>query len=178
MNTREAIGLGIVLVALAFAAGRFSKPERVVERTVEIESTRERASEVAHESVAASEQVATHKEAETTFHPDGRVVVREVVDSAAVREVVREVEVVRTVEVERVVIQERERLVESSRPAWRVALDLGVADAPHRVDVPGIPRYLPAIATLTAERRIAGPVWVGAWASSTPGAGLRVAVEF
>lgn len=166
--------VGVVALGLGYSFGRYSTPERVVEhvRTAEVE----RNAETTGVRTSDDERVSTAFVRVLETKPDGTTIATERVE--AVREVVKEVEVVRTVEVERVVYREKELLIESPKPAWRVALDLGVADAPHRVDVPGIPRYLPVVASISAERRIVGPVFVGAWASSTPAAGLRISLEF
>lgn len=174
MTRLEQLGVGAVAIALAFAAGRYSTPERVVERTVEAKA--ERSAESTGVRTTDDERVSTAFVRVLETKPDGTTIETERVE--AVREVVKEVEVVRTVEVERVVYREKERLIESPKPAWRVALDLGLADAPHRVTVPGIPKQVPAVAVLGVERRVAGPIWAGAWASSGVAAGVRVSIEF
>jgi len=178
VKTRELVVAGAALLFLGYAFGRYSVPDRIVERTVQV--TGERAAETTQSRERDAESVALARTVivETTTRPDGTVTVTETDRTEAVREVVREVEVVRTVEVERVVVQEKELLVESPKPAWRVALDLGVADAPHRLSVPGIPRAIPVVAHASLERRVIGPVSAGVWVGSTPAAGLRVSIEF
>lgn len=174
MTSRAWLGLVVAGVLLGFAFGQYSTPERVVERTRIVHS--ERSAESTGIRTSDDERVSTTFVRILETRPDGTRIETERHEAA--KEIVREVDVVRTVEVERVVIQEKERLTESSKPAWRVALDLGVADAPHRVEIPGVPRYLPIVATAAVDRRIAGPVFVGAWVSSSTAGGLRLSVEF
>lgn len=175
MRARELAIAGVVLLAIGFVLGRYSASgPRIDERSKVVEETRQIATERVGE--VGSEATAIARTVIVETRPDGTRI--ETQRDEAIRVEVREVEVVRTVQVEVERVVERERVVAAAQPNWRVAVDLGLADAPHRLDVPGVPRYLPAVANLAAERRIAGPVWVGVWASSTPAVGIRVAVEF
>lgn len=167
----------IAVVAAAFlgyAFGRQHGPERAHEKVVHVVHERGEIREAASATTGSSLAVAFTRTVEE--RPDGTRI--ETNRAEAVREVVKTVEVVREVEVERVVFREKEQLVESPKPAWRATLDLGLADAPHRVEVPCIPRQLPIVATAGIDRRLVGPVFVGAFVSSTPAAGVRLSMEF
>lgn len=174
MTRLEQLGGGAVAIALAFAAGRYSTPERVVERTVEAKVERGEVSSGVR--TTDDERVSTTVVRVVESRPDGTRIETERHEAA--REVVREVEVVRVETVEKIVYRDRERTEENAAPQWRIGAELGIANAPRRIDIPGVPRYAPIVAGVTLERRIAGPVWVGGFVSSTPAAGLRVAVEF
>lgn len=173
---------GIALLAVGFLAGRGSAPVRVVEREVLVEAEHRHETETGHEvvAIAAREERNVERTTETTFEPSGRVfvVVRERDTGTSSAEAVRVVETIREVEVEKLVYVEHEREETPTLPQWRATLDLGLARAPDRLPLPGLAGLAPVIATAGAERRVVGPVWAGAWVSSTPGVGVRLSVEF
>lgn len=69
--------------------------------------------------------------------------------------------------------QRRDVAVTAYRPQWRVSVLAG-----GTLRDPLLPIAGPLVPGLGAERRIAGPVWLGAWALSAGAAGLSLSVEF
>jgi hypothetical protein len=59
------------------------------------------------------------------------------------------------------------------RPQWRVGVDVGAS-----LREPLVPLYGPVVVGARVERWIAGPVWLGAWASTSGAAGVSVSGEF
>lgn len=170
----EQLGVGAVAIALAFAAGRYSTPERVVERVVEAKV--ERNEETTGVRTSESEGVSTAVVRTIETRPDGTRIETERHEEARVE--LREVEVVRVETVEKIVYRDLERIEERAPAQWRVGAELGIANAPRRIDIPGVPGYAPLVAGVTLERRVLGPVWVGGFVSTTPAVGARVLVEF
>jgi len=130
-----------------------------------------------------------HREKTETKSPDGTVVLKEVEDKnidSIVKEKennteVKVVEVIKEVVVEKVVVQER--VVTPMLAQWHLGVLIGTAP---RFDSP---TDTPLLLGVEAERRIVGPVFLGAWVmagSPVVGAfkvtnaavGLKVGVEF
>jgi hypothetical protein len=61
-----------------------------------------------------------------------------------------------------------------ARPSWSVAVLPGIQFAGARA----VDLYGPAVVGVAIERRILGPVWLGAWGSTSGAAGLSLRGEF
>jgi hypothetical protein len=147
--------------------GHGTVPAKVIEKVVTVEVAKATTEEVTVIEEKAKMTIVVH----TTWEPDGTVTREE----RAEEEKVREIEVVREVETERIVFKDREKVTEAAQPQWRVTLDLGMSPLAKKEGIPGLPG---GIATIGGERRIAGPFWIGAWASSEVSGGIRASVEF
>lgn len=130
-----------------------------------------------HQVVTAErqEQAATvrHVETRSERRPDGTVTVVRVEDSR--RDSAARSSTAATVEVREVV---REVVKPSPPPAaWRAELRAGW----HPADLGAELRATPPVLGASLSRRVAGPLWVGAWAERDAGryvAGLSVAMEW
>lgn len=179
---RQVIGLflfGLVLTGVAFTAGRYSAPDRVeyrdreVVRTVVQEDTqaRERVAELTAQLETMSRH--TRREVTTEKRPDGTEVTHSVTDTrvdtvketSARTDRVAEVETQKHAETERT--RETQKLELRDRPDWRVGLLAGAT-----VDL------RPSIG-VHVERRILGPLSLGAWLlPQAQAAGLSLSIEF
>jgi hypothetical protein len=65
------------------------------------------------------------------------------------------------------------RIVTPTQPQWRVGVDVGAS-----LRDPIVPIYGPVVVGARVDRWIAGPVWIGAWASTAGAAGVGVAMEW
>lgn len=171
-------------VALAYAFGRHGVPERVVVTEHVQVQTVEKQVVVVQERVrverveVAQAARAIHREQTTTRQPNGAVQTRVVEDERA--EASRgSVEIAKADTQARAESTRTEkedaqaiRTVETARPAWRVHALVGV----RLSDVLGgkvAPAYGAAL-----ERRVLGPLSVGAWGLSNGSAGLSASLEF
>jgi hypothetical protein len=174
----------MLAVALAYALGRYGVPERVVV------TERVRVEQVEHQVVVTQERVrvervevaqaarAVHREQTTTRQPNGAVQTRVVEDerAEASRGTVERSQADTQARAESTRTEKEDaqasRTVEAARPAWRVHALVGV----RLSDVLGgklAPAYGAAL-----ERRVLGPLSVGAWGLSTGTVGVSVSLEF
>lgn len=195
-----AIVTPIVLIGSGFAAGRYSAPEKVTEkevfkdRIVTVEKIDEKQlSQLTEQINFALNQLSQlkksiHKEKTSTTYPDGRVEAKEVVDinvektvqTTEVREVTRDVVVVqeKVVTVDRIVEKEvlKEKVTEAPKPQWKVSPLVGVNIRDLSLGQ-GLTTG-PLAFGVKVDRRIVGPVFLGAWGISSGQAGLSVGMEF
>ncbi|CAB4127303.1 hypothetical protein UFOVP75_129 [uncultured Caudovirales phage] len=187
-----ALGLAALLLFGGYAFGRYATPPNVVihetVKTVEVEKQVVVEKEkIVYQKVHDTDQKKNvHVEVVEIKHPDGTVETHKTADDktgtvsheAAVQYVDRIVEK----EVVKYVDREIEKKVEvsSPKPDWRVAPLIGV-NGPSALGILG-GKPFNALQDLSlgveVERRIIGPVSVGAWAVSSGQGGLSVAVEF
>lgn len=65
------------------------------------------------------------------------------------------------------------RVAPAPLPTWRVSVHGGATLVEPLISIPGAPR---AVVGASLERRVAGPLWAGAWANTSGAAGLSVGV--
>lgn len=166
----------LALLGVAYAAGRFMAPDkvvtvdRVVERVVEDTHAREQVRELTEQL----ETLRTRREVVIVTRPDGTREERTTEETERRTETERVVEVEKIVE--RVVTVDREVMktvtLERARPAWRVSA-LGGLDIAAATRLQLVPVYGAHV-----ERRLFGPVSAGVWGLSTGAAGLSLSIEF
>lgn len=161
----------VVALLVGIGAGWFAKPDvvKVEEKLKVVEVVKEVV--VQHETVRVEvvrvkdTQVVErwHREKTETKTPDGTVVTKEVEDKnidSIIKEKensteVKIVEVIKEVVVEKEVI--KEKVVTPMLAQWHLGVLVGTAP---RFDSP---TDTPLLIGVEAERRILGPVWLGAW---------------
>lgn len=150
----------VVNLALAFLAGRFSAPEKVVEKV----EWKERAAEKGTTKKAKATSRIVYVDRVVT--PQGEVrekrTMRTVTDAREVADVER--------------LTERGGKSESTTPArpdWRVGVLVGASLREPLVPIAG-----PLVLGASVERRILGPFSVGAWVNTVGAAGASVSGEF
>lgn len=190
---------GTVLLVLAgtFAAGRYTAPERVVEKSVEVvrveeklvekvvarELTREEMDrlrdEIRNESrrreiveVVQPDGTRTRTEVETV---DTRSEVREAETRVVEKIVEKVVEVEKLVAVEKIV--EKEKIVESPRRNWLISAS-ALVDVTQVQALPGAELQFPVELGGQVQRRIVGPLWVGVQGTHRGSVGLTLGLEF
>lgn len=176
MTRRRGIiaGIALALLLLGYACGRYVAPERVVtkdrvvtvDKVVTVEKIRTETQQVKVADVQRDIRYVRVKErrpdgtvTETTSRVDltkehGDLIHVDLAQAEATKE--------------RLVYQDHEKvkLVERARPNWSVAV------------LPGIDLSLRPSVAAVVDRRVAGPLSVGLWASSAKVAGLAVRLEF
>lgn len=155
-----------VAVFLAFAVGRFATPAKVVVQT----KTQTVEKIVQAKAEVRTETQVVYRDRTVVTHKDGTVEHRNI-EQTSNGQVDTKHE-----SAEKVVYRDREllRVVESPKPQWRVGVLAGV-DILHL----GRPQLFGPVALgAHVERRIAGPVWLGAFGLSSGAAGVSVSVEF
>jgi hypothetical protein len=168
------------LGALAGTCSRESAaPVRVELHETEHVEQREQESERKVEHQVADEKKVERRTVERTriAHPDGTTVEHQVETFNADTERHQETARVEVREIERVVYRDREieKKVELVPRNWRAGALVGL-DVSRASLVPPSPG--PLVFGAHVERRIAGPVWVGAWGVTSGAVGLSLAVEF
>lgn len=181
----------VVLAAVAifvggYASGRYVAPEKVVvtEKLVKVEVEKVVVQERTKTEVKVvrvqDERRRLHKEETERKWANGtqerKVVTDENVDKTVreqeIKYVDRQVVVEKEKRVE--VAVEKEKLVERKRPDWRAGALVG-----YSLPVPELGLGVSNLALgLEVERRIAGPISVGAWGLTSGQAGLMLNVEF
>lgn len=165
MLNRILLVCGAVVIAglVGFAIGRASKPTRIQERLVEDTAARERVKELSQQVENLKKNVRV--EIVEVVRPDGTKEKKTTTDV----KIDKTTTGVKTVTVDREVEKrvEIDRLVDRSRPDWRVGPMIGFDVRTGTLGYGG-----------QIERRIAGPFSIGVW-GMTPGVfGLTVGLEF
>lgn len=182
MPSREAllvIGAAVASVVGGYALGRHSAPDRVELRERVVYQDRIVTKVEVQRETVASTQADEAKDVRTVYVtkwlPGGAVeqtattedksrTEEKTAQSAAEHETKAE---------ERIVYRDREtsKVVERGRPAWSVALLPGI-------DVRNLFERAGWQMGISAERRLFGPVLVGAWGNTAGAGGLSLRVEF
>lgn len=178
-------GIGIALLAGAFVLGRATAPVKTVERTRETERQTATARAEVHQLDTRAQKADERKDVRTVvvtrWLPGGSVERTERgEDKTTTRSEAQQATDLRAARVEeRVVYRDREvvKTVELARPQWSVAALGGLDVAAALGDRGGL---LPGHAVLGAvvDRRLVGPVFVGAWGTSNGAGGISVRFEF
>lgn len=181
----KVVGACLVFAVLGFLVGRYSAPQKVIEReSVKIQKVETQVvavqEKVRVEKVYVSDtKQSIHREEHTTEHPNGLketfksedINTEKVVKQHDIQYVDRDV----VKYVENKVVEQKlvEKIVESSKPQW------------HASVLAGTPLSLSPSLTVGAsvQRRMVGPFYLGAWAHTTtrletPTAGLSVGFEW
>lgn len=165
---------GFALLGGAFAAGRYTTPTRVETETVEVVKEVRVAYTVYRTTEAVAERRNVRETTHTERRPDGtEVSVRETVD-------LTHIDTARTAEGESVARTETARttdirtVTEYRRPDWRLTALVGVQ---LRI-APSTSLFGPVVYGGQLERRIVGPVYLGAWGLSSGVAGASLSLAF
>ncbi len=195
MNAKSIIILSVIGLALAgggYATGRYAAPTKVlvtekvvtVEKQVVVTQVKTEIKIVKVADVAKD----VHKETTTEKRADGTVVVTEKVDDKSKTHTASDTEAKKD-EVhieEKLVYKDREvtKLVERDRPQWSLALQPGF-EFGTALGLGGessnLLKNLPVkhiMANVVVERRLLGPVLVGAWVNTRLDAGLSIRLEW
>lgn len=163
------IALGVLLaLAGAFSAGRFSAPLQVETKEVE---------RVVYKDREVVKVVTVQAKAETKVVYRDRVIYRD--GTITEREVERtDTKTDTKTNTDRVATRDTiaERWSESKttlRPDWRVSVLAGASLQPPALTIAG-----PLVLGVEVNRRIAGGLWLGVWATTYGAGGASVAVEF
>lgn len=183
--------LAILIAVVMFAGGvaltkGFMKPEvieKIKTETVVKEVTVEKKVYVKQKDSTTDVSKDIHKETTTTKYPDGTEVKHEVVDSdinkhkVETQIVYKDRIVEKQVEVEKKVEVIKEVKVQRD---WRVGVDIGTNIPNFSMSKPfiGLGNEGNFTVGVKAERRVVGPVWVGASGYLNGSVMLGVAVEF
>jgi hypothetical protein len=169
VRTRLCVAAGVLLALVAaFLGGRFAAPVRVEEKvrvetkTVTVTEWKDR---VIEKRVAGPVRVRTI----TIEKPGGERVVERIVERGPVTtETAAESAGQSSSAASSVGVSER--VVESARPGWRLSVAAGWA--------PEALSLRPGLYGVEVSRRVAGTVWIGAWAKTDRTGGLVLAMEF
>lgn len=182
---RLAAGVGVALLAGAFAIGRATAPVKVVERTREVEAKTTTARADVHQLDTRTQKADEKKDVRTVvvtrWLPGGAVERTEKAeDKTATTTQAQQATDLRAARVEtRVEYRDREvvKTVEAARPQWSLAALAGIDVAGALADRGGL---LPGHAVLGAvlDRRLVGPVFLGAWGTTAGAGGISVRFEF
>jgi hypothetical protein len=143
-----------------FAAGRLNALEQVEEHALVLTVTREKTVERWRKAKDRIVYV------ERTTSPDGTTVEKRSERETERAELARDTE-------HRTDTRAETSKVTTSRPDWRVGVLAGAAWTPPALTIAG-----PLVLGVQVERRIIGPVSLGAWGSTQGAAGLSVSGEF
>lgn len=158
----------LVLLALAFSAGRFSAPERVDVREVEKVVWKDRVVEkVVTKKAKAVDRIVY---VDRTVLPSGEV--REKTSTRTITDARELVNTDKASESEGKVDSSK-ATVATARPDWRVGVLVGAS-----LRDPLLPLAGPLVIGASVERRIIGGVSAGAWVNTGGSAGAAVSVEF
>lgn len=187
-NYGIAAAIALACVLGGYAMGRYAAPDKVlvtekvvtVEKQVVVTQTK---TEVKIVKVA-DVQRDVHREKVVEKKPDGSVVVTTKEDDKSKEHTdTRSDATKETVHVEeKLVYKDREvmKLVERNRPSWGLALQPGFAFAgtPTHNLLTAIVPFKRVMANVVIERRLLGPLFVGAWANTRLDGGLSLRLEW
>lgn len=158
----------IVLLALAFSAGRFSAPERVDVREVEKVVWKDRVVEkVVTKKAKAVDRIVY---VDRVVMPNGEI--REKTSTRTLTDARELVNTDKASESEGKADSSK-ATVTTARPDWRVGVLVGAS-----IRDPLLPLAGPLVIGASVERRIIGGVSAGAWVNTGGSAGAAVSVEF
>lgn len=155
MKPRLQIVVVAVLCGVAFALGRWGQPARI--ETVEVETVRY--VETVRTLVRTERVEAKHVHREETRAPDGTVRVVEDSRSHVAENTHATSDTARAGSIDTA----RQSVTTNDRPDWHVSALVGLPGPVYGAHV---------------QRRILGPVSVGAWALTSKAAGVSLGVEF
>lgn len=183
----EYVAIALILVAVGYGLGRYAQPAKVVTKEVvhEVVKTqvveKTKTEDVVDKSRQANVDQKVHRVVVETKHPDGTqttTTTEDVDTDASSKATSHEVEVRY---VDRVVTKYEDRIVEKvtqtlRQPDWRLGLGIGVS-VPHflgqgDVGVPGLQGF---VIQAQVDRRVVGPLWLGAWLNTQGTVGLNLA---
>lgn len=187
-------GAAVALLLLSFAGGRYSRPARVELREHVVVKTETVEKIVNHDVIqtqvihdkAEARNVETRIEWRTA--PDGKPIVTQVTkdltktsehtDDARQSVSDHKSDVSQTTKTESTKVS----IVTNARPNWSASLmpglDVRGAVAGGLSNLSGVGLAKSAILGASVERRILGPVFVGAWGNTAGAGGLTVRIEF
>lgn len=201
MSNSKKIAIAILAVLLLFAGGyatgRYAAPDKVVvtEKTVTIQQDHVVTQVDTDKILNALKTLNVQKDVHTVRiiekEKDGTTKVTVTQDDKSKSEAsnqVQDKEKAQTVKVEdHIVYKDREvtKTIERNRPAWVFSLQpgfefgtaLGLGGQPYNL----LNRALPGLhvmTNVTIERRLIGPLFIGAWASTHLDGGLSLRLEF
>lgn len=188
-SRRYAIEAGALILALAvaFGAGRYSRPTKVVTKVemrtevqyrdrVQVQTVHDVA--IQHDTQAQTRTVTVTRWAKA---PDGTPVVTQETHqeqqqaTQASKAAETRTDAQRTTEAHQATQETRTVTVTAERPQWSVSALAGVQFGGLRL-IPGLPA--PLVAGVAIDRRIIGPVSAGVWGTSGGAAGVLVRFEF
>lgn len=151
--------------AVAFVAGRRSAPVRVEERTVtQVQRVVEYKDRVVAQKVAGPVRIVTR----TVEKPGAERVVERVVERGAVTTTTTTDRQGTSTDTSKTTA---EKLTSAGQPGWRVAVSPGW-------DLRDLTDARPRTWGGEVDRRVLGPVWLGAWARSDKTGGLSVGFQW
>lgn len=160
----------VAAVLLAFAGGRYSNPAKVteVERVVYKDRIVEKIVEKRVEVEAKTKVV--YRTKVITQEGETRIVEVEKEDTHKDTNVAIDTNKDTTKEG----TAEKTKVTEYAKPQWKIGALVGYDFSP----VPGLDIAHGLTLGVTVERRLIGPVWIGAWALHTGAVGGSLSVEF
>jgi len=190
-------GLALVLVGGGYAAGRYAAPEKVVvtEKIKEVEKVVVVKEVETDKVIAAIQNISQQKNVKTkkvtVKTPDGTVTTttetedKTKTDSQTKTTEEEHKKETETKVVEKIVEKEVTKLVERSRPNWRLHIDTGTDLAAALGRTPAY-TLLPSdsdllkymVVGIGVEHRFLGPLSAGVWANSRGMGGLSLSAEF
>lgn len=176
MTLKQGLGAGLgVLLALAasFAAGRYSKPDKIVT----IREKGEVRVEYKDRIVYRDRKTKTKTTSTTTKVPDGAETTTTTTETETDTKTTNDTETKTTTKT----TETEKSVVENKKPDWRVTGMVGLAPGQLSLDMRGLqPLY-----GLQVDRRIAGTIWGGVWVITRPQdlsgstvIGIHLALEF
>jgi hypothetical protein len=178
-----AAGISAALLAGAFLAGRYSRPARVETHTVTQTQTVDRiVYRVATQTVEASaSEKAANVETRTEWRylPGQVVTVTQVVHDVSTSETKTEAHVATVIDhtedkSSSTRVEASKIVLAAERPNWSIAVMPGL-DVRQAVGSAGLGGKMLGAAV---ERRVLGPIWLGAWGATTGTGGISVRLEF
>lgn len=166
----------IILLAAAFAAGRYTLPAKVVTKT-EVKTETKVVTQVKTEVVTKTVYVRVqaknvHKEIDTIKKPDGTVETKTVYDDRSTTTTEASSQAVEQQTISKNKTRETEtktdKVVDNQKPQWHLGLRLGAGGEFGGRDGFNLKLGL----GLQAERRILGPVFMGVWIEGFSGIGV------
>lgn len=166
-NVFEVIATGVVLLAIFFGAGRYSAPTKVETKTVTQTVYQDRVVEKRVEVQAEAKERIVYRDRTVVSHPDGTVEHRDIVRTDDSDKTKDTDAVTQLAEHTTEVTKAAEKIVERVAPSWQVNALGGMTWGSWK------PVYGAQV-----QRRILGPLWIGAWGLSSGEGGISAGVQF
>lgn len=164
----------VVGIIIAFFVGKYSTATKTVEveKTVYKDRVVEKVVEVEKKVEVEGKTKVIYRTKVVTKEGETRIV--EVEKEETKKETKTDTDTKTDKDSTKDVVIEKSKVVEQARPQWKVGALVGYDWKP----VPSVDFGRGLSLGVHAERRIAGPVWIGVWGLHTGSAGVSVSVEF
>lgn len=172
--------VAILLAGGGYAFGRYGQPAKIIEKEKIVEKIVYQDKIVEKIVKVMVQDKNRHTETTTTKSPDGTTVTKIITDTKTDTKTDTSDNKTEEKVVYKDRIVEKEKIVEASKPGWRVGAGIGLSIPSTFLGEPqiGVPGLRGAVVEIGVDRRVIGPLWVGLHGNTQGTVTLGLSGEF